>query len=297
MSNHVNVQRLIGLLLIAFVLVGLVAMAPAAYAQGLGQQQTQQPTQQAATQGATQQSGGTQQAQQGCGDQYVVRKGDTLGHIALRCNTTVAALLSANADITDRSFIRTGQKISIPQGQNIPVTGGGGIWAGLTADMAPPRFGGRAVATGQAQQQATQQPTQQGGQQATQQPTQQATQQATREATATQQPTQGVTQQPTATHQPTQGVTQQPTQQGQQATQQPTQQGQQTGGQTYTVQQGDTLASIAARLGITEAQLLQANPQLIKPGDVLKLPAGVQAPTQQGQQGGATQMPAVTATP
>src|SRR5205085_7711811 len=46
---------------------------------------------------------------------------------------------------------------------------------------------------------------------------------------------------------------------------------------TYTVQAGDTLSKIAARNGLTLAQLLQANPQItnpdrIKVGDVLTLP-------------------------
>ncbi|HET9479354.1 MAG TPA: LysM peptidoglycan-binding domain-containing protein [Pyrinomonadaceae bacterium] len=48
---------------------------------------------------------------------------------------------------------------------------------------------------------------------------------------------------------------------------------------TYTVKPGDTLAKIAARNGLTLAQLLQANPQVSDPnrisvGDVLNLPNG-----------------------
>jgi LysM repeat protein len=48
---------------------------------------------------------------------------------------------------------------------------------------------------------------------------------------------------------------------------------------TYTVKTGDTLSKIAARNGLTLAQLLQANPQIsdpnrIKVGDVLNLPNG-----------------------
>src|SRR5688572_7957031 len=46
---------------------------------------------------------------------------------------------------------------------------------------------------------------------------------------------------------------------------------------TYTVKAGDTLSKIAARNGLTLAQLLQANPQIsdpnkIKVGDALNLP-------------------------
>ena len=48
---------------------------------------------------------------------------------------------------------------------------------------------------------------------------------------------------------------------------------------TYTIKAGDTLSKIAARNGLTLAQLLQANPQIsdlnrIKVGDVLNLPNG-----------------------
>src|SRR5437868_4405926 len=51
---------------------------------------------------------------------------------------------------------------------------------------------------------------------------------------------------------------------------------------TYTVKAGDTLSKIAARNGLTLAQLLQANPQItdpnrIKIGDVLNLPNGAHA--------------------
>lgn len=44
---------------------------------------------------------------------YVVRRGDTLGHIARRTGTTVAALTSANG-LDARGFIREGQKLSVP---------------------------------------------------------------------------------------------------------------------------------------------------------------------------------------
>lgn len=48
------------------------------------------------------------------------------------------------------------------------------------------------------------------------------------------------------------------------------------GGRTYTVRSGDTLGAIAARFGTTTRALVQlngiANPSLIRPGQVLKLP-------------------------
>ena len=51
---------------------------------------------------------------------------------------------------------------------------------------------------------------------------------------------------------------------------------------TYTIKAGDTLSKIAARNGLTLAQLLQANPQISDPnrinvGDVLNLPNGANA--------------------
>ena len=41
--------------------------------------------------------------------------------------------------------------------------------------------------------------------------------------------------------------------------------------ESYTVRRGDTLSGIAARLGLTLPELIDANPQLISPGQVLNL--------------------------
>ena len=73
-------------------------------------------------------------------------------------------------------------------------------------------------------------------------------------------------------------------QQGQQPQQTPTAQpgGQQ---QTYTVQAGDTLTSIANQFGVTLEQLVAANPNLLTAGTQLNIPVtqgGVQQPGQQG---------------
>jgi LysM repeat protein len=54
------------------------------------------------------------QAQSSCGSTYTVRSGDTLTRIAQQCGVTVQALLDANAAITNRNLIRTGQVIQIP---------------------------------------------------------------------------------------------------------------------------------------------------------------------------------------
>ena len=44
---------------------------------------------------------------------YVVKAGDTLSAIAVKYNTTVAALVAANG-IKDKNLIHVGQKITIP---------------------------------------------------------------------------------------------------------------------------------------------------------------------------------------
>jgi LysM repeat protein len=55
---------------------------------------------------------------------YVVKSGDTLSEIAVNFGTTVDALLKANPDITNRSLIFPGERITIPTTANvIPNTG------------------------------------------------------------------------------------------------------------------------------------------------------------------------------
>jgi hypothetical protein len=56
-------------------------------------------------------------AQSPCGDSVTVVYGDSLREIANRCNTTVAAILAANPEITNRNLIRVGQVITLP-GEN-----------------------------------------------------------------------------------------------------------------------------------------------------------------------------------
>lgn len=53
-------------------------------------------------------------AQSTCQSPVSVASGDTLTKIAVRCETTVAALLRANPEIKDRSKIFVGQKIVLP---------------------------------------------------------------------------------------------------------------------------------------------------------------------------------------
>lgn len=51
---------------------------------------------------------------------YTVRAGDTLGHVAGRAGTTVAALRAANPSLDDRGTIRIGQVIAVPGGTATP---------------------------------------------------------------------------------------------------------------------------------------------------------------------------------
>ena len=52
---------------------------------------------------------------------YTVRRGDTIGHIAQRTGTTVAALAAANR-LDSRGFIREGQRLSVPGGRMVSGT-------------------------------------------------------------------------------------------------------------------------------------------------------------------------------
>ena len=64
---------------------------------------------------------------------YTVRRGDTLGHIAQRTGTTVAALTAANG-LDSRGFIREGQRLSVPgRSAAAPVPSGSGATAATGA--------------------------------------------------------------------------------------------------------------------------------------------------------------------
>jgi len=86
-----------------------------------------------------------------CGEQYVVQPGDTLGDIAIRCETSVAALMSANADLTNPNLIIPGQALAMPaEAGQIPE---GGIWEGMPFPAQPtPGAGEQATPTPGAQQ-------------------------------------------------------------------------------------------------------------------------------------------------
>lgn len=49
-----------------------------------------------------------------CGAEYEIGAGDTLGHIAKRCGTTVSDIVAANDRITDARAITVGWRIAIP---------------------------------------------------------------------------------------------------------------------------------------------------------------------------------------
>ncbi len=61
-------------------------------------------------------------AQAACANPVTVVRGDTLTKIAIRCGTTISALLRANPEIKDRNKISVGQKIYLP-GALIPGSG------------------------------------------------------------------------------------------------------------------------------------------------------------------------------
>lgn len=72
------------------------------------------------------------------------------------------------------------------------------------------------------------------------------------------------------------------------------------GSSTYTIQSGDTLAGIASRLGLSLEDLRAANPNadpsLLRSGQVIKLPAGASAPPPATAATNASSAPTVAAT-
>lgn len=73
---------------------------------------------------------------------YVVQQGDTLYGIALRFNTSIAAIAQANG-IVNPAFIRVGQRLTIPGGSGAPSQGGGTyvVQPGDTLTAIAARFG------------------------------------------------------------------------------------------------------------------------------------------------------------
>jgi LysM repeat protein len=49
-----------------------------------------------------------------CSEQHLVRRGDTLGHIARMCRTTIATLLELNPEIVNANIIHVGQVLALP---------------------------------------------------------------------------------------------------------------------------------------------------------------------------------------
>jgi LysM repeat protein len=58
-----------------------------------------------------------------CGSSYIVRWGDTLNSIALRCSTSVSALRAANPTILSPDRIYAGQRLNMPGGGQPPQPG------------------------------------------------------------------------------------------------------------------------------------------------------------------------------
>jgi LysM repeat protein len=92
MDTKFNIAKLLKLFIVVTLLAGTFAYVPSAF------------------------------AQETCGDTVTVVRGDTLFKIAVRCGTSVNALMRANPDIKNRSLIYPGQVIVLP-GAIIPGTG------------------------------------------------------------------------------------------------------------------------------------------------------------------------------
>jgi lipoprotein-anchoring transpeptidase ErfK/SrfK len=64
-------------------------------------------------------------AQNECGQEYVIARGDSLSKIARRCGTSLAALLEANPDINNPDRIKVGQRIALekpePEGPSLTI--------------------------------------------------------------------------------------------------------------------------------------------------------------------------------
>lgn len=171
-------------------------------------------------------------AQTACTSPVTVVRGDTLFRIAIRCGTSVSALLRANPDIKDRSKIFVGQKIVLP-GAIIPGTGSTNTYViskGDTLTSLAKRFNTTIDKLLELNKDITN-PSHIYVGQRLQTPISQTTEPSP--------------------------------------------------GQTYTVQRGDTLRSIAARFGTTVEILLKLNPSItdadkIATGQKIVLPSTVQ---------------------
>jgi LysM repeat protein len=69
----------------------------------------------------------------GSEDIYIVNKGDTLGKLATRFNTTIDRLLALNKSITNRNLIYEGQRLAVPNG-NTPAPAPGQTYTVVRGD-------------------------------------------------------------------------------------------------------------------------------------------------------------------
>jgi LysM repeat protein len=72
---------------------------------------------------------------------YVVQAGDTLSEIAQRYNTSIAAIVALNPQISDPDLIYVGQVIALPEDGGIPVTGSYVVRTGDTLSAIARAFG------------------------------------------------------------------------------------------------------------------------------------------------------------
>ena len=56
-----------------------------------------------------------------CGETWVVRRGNTLGEIALMCQTTIETMLELNPEIDNPNLIHVGQRLEIPPWEGPPI--------------------------------------------------------------------------------------------------------------------------------------------------------------------------------
>lgn len=87
-------------------------------------------------------------AQSPCGDNVTVVYGDTLRELALRCDTTVEAMLRENQQIKDKDVIEVGMVLRVPEERAPRGTPQDPYTLAIAPDSGPPGSGVQITATG-----------------------------------------------------------------------------------------------------------------------------------------------------